>query len=193
MAEGIRVRIGSDIRFLPPSAKQPAAAYASVVKDNGPRNADGILVKGEPTWYEAKWTGVHADALVAKHVEGDALVLIGNATEQIGPSTDGVQRLVHRFFVNAFGSDAARSDGRGSSRLIAERWNVKCACAKGKRNMNSTRSVSESMHLLCMKVVPRLGIPTHLGRGTASRIGVKRTPGDSLLRLPKATHRDVAE
>lgn len=42
MAEGIMVRIGSDIRFLPPSAQQPAAAYASV-EGNKPKDRGSAL------------------------------------------------------------------------------------------------------------------------------------------------------
>ncbi|MDI6022649.1 hypothetical protein QBL02_03725 [Leucobacter sp. UT-8R-CII-1-4] len=110
MSEGIRVRIGSDIRFLPETAEQPAAAYASVAKDNWERNADGEISRLEPTWYDAKWSGKQAEVLYAQHQKGDALVLLGNATEQMKTGTDGQERPVRRFFVNAFGNDAAHSN-----------------------------------------------------------------------------------
>lgn len=104
MAEGHRVRIGSDIRFFEKTDDKPATAYARLAEDQWGRNEAGELVQGETLWYDGVFEGREAIALNESFQSGDALVVIGNARDYTNDKGYETTRL----YANTFGPDAAR-------------------------------------------------------------------------------------
>lgn len=58
--QGFRVRVASEVRFLEKTESQPATAFVRLVKESWTKAEDGTFSKGEPTWFDGKFTGKQA-------------------------------------------------------------------------------------------------------------------------------------
>lgn len=114
MAIGIKVNLGSDIRYLPSNETQPAKAYVRLAQAQFETSGgeEHRTFKELPArWYDGVFTGAAADQLQANHQKGDALVVVGNVAEHAWKNAEGQEKIGERFYVSAFGPDATRYEG----------------------------------------------------------------------------------